>query len=596
MPDGKGKGTYVLEHPGLLGEAELGELVGYIVYGLQWDELEAVGQLFVAGEVEIFDKVLDVTGIQEGVGRKRGRVIGHRDAPAHDAGEDVFDGFREDVQGQLLFLNLLYFLSVVVLFKALQRFLRGVGETLEGFYEGVCHGLIGLVEEVGHFANHVIIYVAIAGEGSGTFAVTGKLAYEVGVFDFLIEVADEGAAGHMGTGDVADGVLLGLFGAGVHYRDDAVDSCSGEPFTDGDVEFPNAHAGEEVLRVFAFVAVHDFHCGGSQVDFDYALALFLCLFGDVLDGEAVAALDDVGRGEGEKVADAAAYVALEYEDVAGKEQVFIGPQVGFVIAVAFVGGEIDGGAVVLAGDGEFLEGVVGGVAHVHAPVPVGADGLHVVDDGVLGASERGAAVLGVRPGVFVAGHRLEGPVVDLAGDGEKGVLVEHEVPDGGEVFRRHGVQQEAVAGVHLVAVDDLEDDAVVALAGAGEFCVFEVVGGFALESEGDVFVHLVFLREEVAVHGVLQPVLGEVFNRDFVAGVNDVGGDEVQLGLGIHCLLDFGRDDAGFDDDLSFLEVFGKDEGAGVGAEGDGAGVAVPEKDFRLAGIFVRLGRKSEGN
>ena len=34
----------------------------------------------------------------------------------------------------------------------------------------------------------------------------------------------------------------------------------------------------------------------------------------------------------------------------------------------------------------------------------------------------------------------------------------------------------------------------------------------------------------------------------------------------------------------------------GVSAEGDGASVAVPEEDLSLAGVFVRLGRKSEGN
>lgn len=37
--------------------------------------------------------------------------------------------------------------------------------------------------------------------------MAGELADEVRVFDLLVEVIDEGAAGHMGVGDVADGVL-----------------------------------------------------------------------------------------------------------------------------------------------------------------------------------------------------------------------------------------------------------------------------------------------------------------------------------------------------------------------------------------------------
>ena len=396
----------------------------------------------------------------------------------------------------------------------------------------------------------------------------------------------------MGTCDIADGVLLGGAGLGVDYGDDAFDAGIGKAFADAGVELPVAHAWEEVLRVFSFVAVHDFNGRGREVDFDHALAVFLGLFGNVLDRQAVAAFDDVGGREREKVADAAAYVALEDEDVAGEAEFFIASQVCLAVDVALLGGEVVGRSVLLAGDGVFLEGVVGCVTHVQQPVPVGADGLHIIDDGVLGAAQRGAAVVGVRPGVFVAGHRLECPVVDFAGDGEKGVLGEHELLDVGQVFRGHGVQHESVAGVHLVAVDDLEDDAIVLFALDGEFGIFEVVGGLAVKVQGGVLIHFVFFREEVAIHGVLQPVLGEVFHRNFVAGVNDVGSYEVQLRLGVKSLLDFRRDDTGLDDDFAFLEVLGQDERAGVGTKGDGPGVAVAEEDLRLAGVVVRLGRK----
>ena len=70
---------------------------------------------------------------------------------------------------------------------------------------------------------------------------------------------------------------------------------------------------------------------------------------------------------------------------------------------------------------------------------------------------------GVRPGVFVARNRLEFAVKVFSGDGEEGMFGAHELFDGGEIFRGHGVQHQAFAGVHLVSIDNLEDDAVVFL-------------------------------------------------------------------------------------------------------------------------------------
>ena len=184
--DGAGETADVFEHPGLFDQAELGELVGDFLYRLYLDELEAVGQFLLAGEVQVLDEGLDVAGIEKGPGGKRGFVSGDGDAPAHDAGEDVFDGFGEDVQGKLLFFYLLYFLPVVVFFKALQRFFCCAGEAFKRFYEGVCHGCLGLVQEVCHFADHVVVDIAVAGKGTGAFAVAGELADEVGVFDLFI--------------------------------------------------------------------------------------------------------------------------------------------------------------------------------------------------------------------------------------------------------------------------------------------------------------------------------------------------------------------------------------------------------------------------
>ena len=292
--------------------------------------------------------------------------------------------------------------------------------------------------------------------------MAGEFSDEVGVFYFLVEVADEGTAGHVGAGYVTNGVLLGGSGLWIDCGDHAVDTGFMQPFPDGGVKLPVTHTGEEVLRIFALVALHNLNGGGGQIDLDGALAVFLGLLRNVLYGESVGALDDVFRSEVEQVADTAADVALEDEYVAGKSKLFV-IQLCFVIDVSFLGGEVVGRAIILGACGVLFEGIVGGVTHVQQPVPVGTDSLHIIDDGILAPSKRGATVDGVRPGVFVARNRLEFAVKVFSGDGEEGMFGAHELFDSGEIFRGHGVQHQAFAGVHLVSIDNLEDDAVVFL-------------------------------------------------------------------------------------------------------------------------------------
>ena len=54
--------------------------------------------------------------------------------------------------------------------------------------------------------------------------MAGDLGDQVGVLDFLIQVTDEDAAGHVGGGDFPDGMLLFLAGDGVQRRHHAVDT------------------------------------------------------------------------------------------------------------------------------------------------------------------------------------------------------------------------------------------------------------------------------------------------------------------------------------------------------------------------------------
>lgn len=50
------------------------------------------------------------------------------------------------------------------------------------------------VKEVDEFFLHVFVDVAVAGEGFTTLFMTSEGADEVWIFDFLVEIADEGAS------------------------------------------------------------------------------------------------------------------------------------------------------------------------------------------------------------------------------------------------------------------------------------------------------------------------------------------------------------------------------------------------------------------
>lgn len=85
------------------------------------------------------------------------------------------------------------------------------------------------VEEIDEFFLHILVDVAIAGEGFAAFFVTAEGADEIGVFDFLVEVvAYEGASGQMAAGDFVDRTFLFCSGRGVEDSHNAVNSADAE--------------------------------------------------------------------------------------------------------------------------------------------------------------------------------------------------------------------------------------------------------------------------------------------------------------------------------------------------------------------------------
>ena len=95
------------------------------------------------------------------------------------------------------------------------------------------------------FLLHIVVNVAVAGEGCGTVSVTGQRAYEVGVFDAAVKIAAECLTRHMAAGDFIDGDLFLLPCQGVYDCNHPCDSSGLEDFLDGVVVALGADEGEK---------------------------------------------------------------------------------------------------------------------------------------------------------------------------------------------------------------------------------------------------------------------------------------------------------------------------------------------------------------
>lgn len=225
-------------------------------------------------------------------------------------------------------------------------------------------------------------------------------------------------------------MLFGLFSDRVDDGDDSGDASSFKGDADEVVEFACGHIREECVFRLAFVAVHYFYGSWGEIDFDDSWAFSLGLARDVLDGCSVFCGDNIFGREGEEVADATADVALEYEDVACEGYFVVGAEVGFEYGVSFFCCEVVRGSEFLGTYRIFTEGVVFRVAHIDASSPIGSDGTHIGDDGIVAAFKRCAFVQGVFPDVFVFPYGFEDGAVFFFLWLEEFVFVAEEVFDG----------------------------------------------------------------------------------------------------------------------------------------------------------------------
>lgn len=158
---------------------------------------------------------------------------------------------------------------------------------------------------------HLLVNVAVAAEGAGVLDVAGDLSDKVGILDFLIQVTDENATGHVGGGDFPDGMLFLLAGDGVQRRNHAIDAGEFDHLLDVSVVVLLTNKGKKTSVGLVLIAIQNLQCGGRERYPDRIGTTLLCLTRNILDRP----IDDIVLGHLHQVADAASDEALEDKDV-----------------------------------------------------------------------------------------------------------------------------------------------------------------------------------------------------------------------------------------------------------------------------------------
>ena len=141
--------------------------------------------------------------------------------------------------------------------------------------------------------------------------MAGEGGYDIGVLNFLIEVTDEGAAGHMASSNFAYRLLVFFPGERIYYCHHPVDADYAEHLADALVVLLRRDERQQAT-IGKFVVLAEDRLGRLVEWYNYGTAVFLDGLGRNIFYSAV---DYVPTCEPQKVADAAADIALEYEHV-----------------------------------------------------------------------------------------------------------------------------------------------------------------------------------------------------------------------------------------------------------------------------------------
>lgn len=183
--------------------------------------------------------------------------------------------------------------------------------------------------------------------------MAGDLSDKVGILDFLIQVTDEDATGHVGGGDFPDGMLFLLAGDGVQRRNHAIDAGELDHLLDVSVVVLLTNKGKKTSVGLVLIAIQNLQCGGRERYSDRIGTALLGLTGNVFDGT----VDDIGLGHFHQVTDAASDEALEDEDVTLDIQSGVVRKFGLVQLVPFFLCEIEGSAIDGRADDIIIVGV-----------------------------------------------------------------------------------------------------------------------------------------------------------------------------------------------------------------------------------------------
>jgi hypothetical protein len=91
------------EKPALRVQSQLVQAVGHVLDGLQFDELAAVDQFGVAGDVQILDKDLHVLLAVQGIGRKVVIVLDEGSAVDENTVHNLPEGLGQHIHREMLF-------------------------------------------------------------------------------------------------------------------------------------------------------------------------------------------------------------------------------------------------------------------------------------------------------------------------------------------------------------------------------------------------------------------------------------------------------------------------------------------------------------
>ena len=238
------------------------------------------------------------------------------------------------------------------------------------------------------FLRHLLVNVAVAAERAGVLDVAGDLGDEVGVFDFLIKIADQDATGHVGRGNFPDGMLLFLAGDGVQRGHHPVDAGELDHLLDVAVVVLLTNKGKKTPVGLVLVALQDLFCCGRERDSDRIGTPFLGFAGNVLDGP----IDNVILGQLHQVTNTASDEALEYEDVALDIQPGVVRKFCLVQLVPFFLGKIEGSAIDGRADNIIIIGISIQVTSLDRPTDEGVEPRHRTNDGILAALFREPAL------------------------------------------------------------------------------------------------------------------------------------------------------------------------------------------------------------